>query len=181
MEVAVFGGSFNPPHVGHALVASWLLWTGRVERVWLVPAFSHAFGKDLAPFEARVDLCRALAAVLGPAVEVHPLEAELPAPSYTLDTLRALAARHPEHRFRLVIGADVVPELPRWHRWEAIEAAFAPIVVGRQGWPTPPGAVDFPPVSSTEIRARLAADAEVGHLVPRQVLRALPAGLYRRP
>ena len=59
MDVAVYGGSFNPPHIGHAMVAAWLLWTRRVEEVWLVPAFAHAFDKALRPFAARVEMVEA--------------------------------------------------------------------------------------------------------------------------
>lgn len=165
MRVAVYGGSFNPPHVGHGLVAAWLRWTDRADAVWLLPTFGHPFGKPLAPWEDRLELCRVLAAAVGPWVSVCELESELPVPSYTIDTLEALERRHPAHRFRLVVGADVVPETPKWRAWDRIEAGYDPIVVGRQGYPTPPGAVDFPGVSSTEIRARAARGEPLDHLL----------------
>lgn len=171
MRVAVYGGSFDPPHVGHALVAAWLRWTGRADEVWLLPAFDHAFGKEMAPFEARVAWCEALAGAVGPWVKVCPVESELPTPSYTIATLRALRERHPGRRFRLVIGADNLESLPKWKDWAAIAAEFAPIVVGRQGHPEPAEAtITFPEVSSTEIRRRLAAGEPVDHLVPAAVL-----------
>jgi nicotinate-nucleotide adenylyltransferase len=173
VRVAIYGGSFNPPHVGHALVAAWLRWADRADAVWLLPTWSHAFGKALAPFPARVAWCESLAGAVGPWVSVSTIEAELPAPSYTIDTLRAFAARHPEHRFRLVIGADNLDVLDKWRDWDAIAAGFDPIVVGRAGWPAPEGAVVFPEVSSTEIRARLAAGQPVDHLVPAAVLALL--------
>lgn len=169
VRVAVFGGSFNPPHVGHGLVAAWLYWSGRVDEVWLLPAHHHPFAKALAPFDARVPMCDALARAVGPWVRTCAIEAELPSPSYSIQTLDALASRHPSHRFQLVIGADVVSDLPRWHRWPDIEARYAPIRVGRQGYPTPEGAIDFPGISSTEVRQRLAAGASVDHLVPSTV------------
>lgn len=178
MQVAVYGGSFNPPHVGHAMVASWLLWTEQVDEVWLLPAYAHPFAKELAPYERRVAMCEALAELLGPWVAVSTIESKLPVPSYTIDTLRRLASDHPQHRFRLVLGADNSADLPKWRSWEAISSGFAPIVVGRHGWPTPEGAVDFPDVSSTEVRRRLASGESVGHLVPAAVLR-LATGLYR--
>src|SRR5690606_17302046 len=117
MQIAVYGGSFNPPHVGHAMVMSWLRWTGRAEAVWLLPTFHHAFGKDLAPWPLRVELCEQLAALAGGSVSVCTVEAELPAPSYTIDTLRELARRHPEHRFRMVIGSDNLAVLDKWKDW----------------------------------------------------------------
>ncbi|MCP4804692.1 MAG: nicotinate-nicotinamide nucleotide adenylyltransferase [Proteobacteria bacterium] len=172
MEIAVYGGSFNPPHVGHALVASWLRWTGRCDAVWLLPAAEHALDKVLPPFDERVRLCQALASALD-AVEVCTIEGELPTPSYTWNTLSALAERHPEHRFRLVVGADILQETDRWHRWPDIERVFSPIIVGRGGYPDVPGTITFPEVSSSDIRARLEAGKPVDHLVPAAVLELL--------
>lgn len=170
MQVAIYGGSYNPPHVGHAMVASWLLWTGRADRVWLVPTYAHAFDKELLPFEQRVAMCRALAADVDPRVEVCEVERELPVPSYTIQTLRLLRERHPGWRFRLVVGADILPQTHLWREWGSIEAEFPPIVVGRGGYPPVEGAVTFPQVSSTEIRRRLRGGQPVDHLVNASVL-----------
>lgn len=171
MQVAVFGGSFNPPHLGHAMVAGWLRWAGRADEVWLVPAFHHAFDKPMAPFSRRVAACERLATLVGPWVRVEPIEATLPTPSYTLGTLEALAARHPDVRLRLVVGADAHAQRGLWHRWADIEAHFDPIVVGRGGRQVD-GAPTFPDVSSSEIRRRLAAGEPVDALVPDGVLQA---------
>ena len=174
MQVGVYGGSFDPPHVGHALVAGWLLWTGLVDEVWLVPAFAHAFDKPLSPFDRRVALCRALAADVDPArVRVETVEADLPAPSYTLRTLEILAARRPDARLRLVVGADVLDQVAHWHAWDEIRARFPPIVAGRAGWPPVPGSPTFPDVSSTEIRRCMAAGEPFQGLVTAGVARLL--------
>ena len=175
MRIAVFGGSFNPPHVGHALVTSWLHLTDRADEVWLVPAFRHAFDKALAPWERRLEWAAALASALGPWVRVEPIEAELPVPSYTIRTLDTLSARSPEHRFSLVIGADVAAQLSLWRDAERLRAQYPLIVVGRQGCAPVPSAPDFPDVSSTVIRARLQAGEPVDHLVPAAVLRSVGA------
>lgn len=177
MRVAVYGGSFNPPHVGHGMVAAWLRWTDQVDEVWLVPSFAHPFGRTLAPFGRRLVLCQALARTVGPWVRVVPIESELPTPSYTFHVLEALAARHPDHRFRLVVGADIVDQTDRWHRWADIVERYEPLFVGRQGYPTPAGAIDFPGVSSTEVRRRLAAGDSVDALLPAAV-RAEVGTLY---
>lgn len=171
MRVAVFGGSFNPPHVGHAMIAGWLHWADRCDEVWLLPTFVHAFGKPLAPFARRVAACERLGALVGPHVRVSTIEAELPPPSFTIVTLQRLAALHPEHQFRLVVGADILQQAASWREWARIEADFPPIVVGRGAQPVE-GAPSFPDVSSTEIRARIAADQPVDHLVPAGVLEA---------
>ena len=171
MRIAVYGGSFNPPHVGHAMVASWVRWTGQADAVWLVPVYRHAFedrhGKVLAPFEDRLGWCAALADELGEGVDVCDVERHLPSPSFTVDTLLHLATAHPGHTFRLVVGADVLPQVGAWRRWDEIAARFAPIVVGRQGYPSPDGApsVDFPAVSSSDVRHRLQEGRSVEHLL----------------
>lgn len=165
MRVAVYGGSFNPPHVGHLMVSAWLAWTDRADQVWWIPVRDHPFAKELAPFDVRVGWCRTATADL-PHVVVSTVEAGLPTPSYTIDTLDHLARAHPEHTFRLVIGADVLGDVARWKAWDRIEAGYAPIAVGRGGWPCPPGAIVFPELSSTEIRDRAARGEPIDHLVP---------------
>lgn len=170
MRVAIYGGSFNPPHIGHALVAAWVKWTDQADAVWLVPAYDHAFGKALVPFERRAAWCDALASTLGPWARTERIESELPPPSYTLNTLMALSQAHPEHRFRLVLGSDNLPHLDRWHRWEDIAAGFDPLVVGRVGYASPPDVPEFPGVSSTEIRRRALAGEPLEGLVPAAVL-----------
>ena len=178
MRIAVYGGSFNPPHVGHGLVAAWLQWIDGVDQVWLVPTFAHAFDKELAPFSARLSLCQALAGTVGPWVHVCSIEEELARPSYTIDTLCTLQSRYPEHEFRLVVGADVLEQTDAWKQWGRIQGEFNPIVVGRQGWPTPAGALDFPGVSSTVVRDRVRNGESVEHLVPVAVRRLL-GDLYK--
>lgn len=173
MRVAVYGGSFFPPHVGHAMVAAWLRWTDRADEVWLVPAWQHPFGKALAPFDARLGWCEALATAVGPWVRACDIERQLDGTSFTVRTLDALAAAHPEHSFRLVLGADLLEGTWGWHEWERLAATYPPIVVGRTGWPDVPGAPTFPDVSSTMIRARLAAGEDVSPWVPQAVLRAM--------
>ena len=151
------------------MVAAWLLWTDRADQVWLLPTFSHPFSKELLQFDERVRMCRALAAAIHPAVQVCTIERELPVPSYTVDTLDQLSTRHPEHHFRLVIGADVLAQTGAWKSWDRIETSYPPHVVGRLGYPKVPGAVSFPEVSSTEIRRRRAAREPYSHLVPASV------------
>lgn len=153
------------------MVAAWLRWADRADQVWLIPTFQHAFSKPLNDFEARVQACEALAAVVGDFVKVSGIEAGLPRPSYTVETLEALAVAHPEHQFRLVLGADNLELLPQWRDWAKIQRDFAPIVVGR-GDRAVEGAPSFPNISSTEVRRRLQSGEAVDHLLPPMVLRA---------
>lgn len=156
--LGVFGGAFDPPHLGHAMVPAYLRLRGLAERVLVVPCADHPLGKDLSPFVRRMALVRAAMAIHGDAVEVSDVEARLHAerggPSYTLRMLEAVAAEHPGHEVRLVVGSDIVGEVQRWHRWDEIERRFAPIVVPRTGH-APPDACALPAVSSTQVRAWL--------------------------
>lgn len=181
MRVAIYGGSFHPPHIGHAMVAGWLRWTDLVDEVWLVPAFSHPFDKALAPFPDRVAMCEAMAHVVGPWVRVETIEAELPTPSYTIDTLDTLRIRYPSDSFRLVVGADVLEHVDKWKRWDTIVQEYSPIIVGREGWPAIAGAPTFPSFSSTEVRQRLAEGLSIAHLVPAAVERLIRQMLVEIP
>jgi len=177
VRIAIYGGSFNPPHIAHGMVASWLLWTKQVDQVWLVPAFQHALEgqqtKSLADFSERVRWCEAMAADVDSRIHVCEVEAELAVPSYTIDTLKHLSTIHPEHSFRLVIGADVLDQTDGWRDWAGIQEHYAPIIVGRAGYASPEGAPVFPEVSSTEIRDRMAAGESVEEMVTGRVAQAL--------
>ncbi len=182
-EVALLGGSFNPPHVGHLMAAWYLLATEPVAEVWLLPSFRHPFGKPLAPFEDRVRMCELAAASIRGA-HVCAAEAELagdPLCGRTVRTLEHLRAKHPDRSFALAVGTDILPETPQWYRWDRIRELARVVVVGRQGHAEgAEGRPLLPEVSSTEVRARLARGEEVSRLVPRKVVAYIAErGLYR--
>jgi nicotinate-nucleotide adenylyltransferase len=184
MKVAVFGGSFNPPHVAHVLACALVLSTEDVDRLLVVPAYRHPFAKSLAPFDDRVRMCE-LAMAWMPRVEVSRVEEELGGESRTLRTLQHLAGAHEAWDLRLVIGADVLVEAPRWFGFEAIEKLAPPIVLGRVGLDAPgAGPALLPDVSSTQVRATIGRGAwgEAARLVPRLVLAHVREhGLYGAP
>jgi nicotinate-nucleotide adenylyltransferase len=183
-SVALLGGSFNPPHVAHLMAAYWALATQDVSEVWLLPTFSHPFGKALAPFEDRVRMCE-LAARHVRGVGVCAAESELagdPLVGKTARTLEHLCAKHPEHRFALLVGADILPDTDKWYRWDRVQALARIVVVGREGYPAVPGSPSLPRISSTEVRERIARGEDVSGLVPRKVREYVEArGLYRPP
>lgn len=159
MRVALYGGSFNPPHKVHGRVAEWVVESDLVDAVWLVPVYAHAFegqhDKALAPFEDRVRWCQALARDLKVSVVVSRVEEQLSVPSYSIDTLDYVAAQHPEHTFRLVVGADILGAVDGWKDWDRIRRLYSPIVVGREGYESPEDARVFADVSSTAVRDRV--------------------------
>jgi len=181
--VAVFGGSFNPPHISHVLAATLVLATEAVDRLLVVPTFQHPFHKALATFDDRVRMCE-LALGWLPRVEVSRVEEELGGESRTLRTLEHLAERHPEWKLRFVMGADILVESHKWFGFDRIIELAPPIVLGRAGvvHRDAPASV-LPEVSSTDVRSRLAAgeyDA-LRRLVPRAVLDyAQKRGLYKQ-
>ena len=172
MNVAVFGGSFNPPHVAHVLVPVLVQSTHDVDRVLVVPTFRHPFAKDLAPYDDRVRMCElAMAGARG--VDVSRVEEELGGESRTLRTLEHLAAKHPDWRLRLVVGSDILVEAPRWFGFEAIQKLAPLVVLHRAGIDAPAaGRVLLPEISSTQVRSAIARGAwdEIEELVPRPVV-----------
>jgi nicotinate-nucleotide adenylyltransferase len=176
LRVALFGGSFNPPHVGHVLAVTYALSVGLVERVLVVPVFEHALGKRLAPFEHRVEMARRAFGWL-PQVEVSTIEERLGAPSRTLRTVEALEAEHADWELRLLVGSDISGEIEKWHAFDEIARRAPPIILQRAGVAgAAGGSALLPEVSSTEVRQLLerggpdAPSPELERLVPRAVL-----------
>jgi nicotinate-nucleotide adenylyltransferase len=195
MRIGVLGGAFDPPHAAHAALARAARRELSLDRVVWVPTFSppHKHG-PAAPFVHRLAMVRALVAH-DEASEVSDIEAALPPPSYTLQTLRALKrldARSPgdasADAWHLILGADNWAIFPRWHQPEAVLAEASLAVYPRAGFPVdalpalPEGSVmlNFPEMAeqSTTFRESL------GHEGPRrdEALARLPApvaGLIR--
>jgi nicotinate-nucleotide adenylyltransferase len=178
--VAVYGGSFNPPHIVHALVASYVLGSHAVDKLIVVPAAQHPFAKDLTPHAHRVAMCE-LAMRHVRDVEVSAIEAELPAPSLTLHTLEALQARMPDVQLRFVLGSDLLPETPKWHAFDRICALAPPIVVRRAGYPAPDAVGPaLPEVSSSQLREILRKGLSTEGYLDREVAAYIAKhGLYR--
>ena len=193
MRLGLFGGSFNPPHVGHLAVAEACAEGAGLDRVVWVPAATppHKQGRaDVAPAADRLALVRA--AVAGNArFGVSDAEVERAGVSYTVDTVRAVAERHPGADLALVLGGDSLAGFASWREPRAILDLARLVVYGRPG--ADPGAV--PPwvldrvtrvegplvdLSSTELRARIGAGRTVRYLVPDAVRAEIAArGLYR--
>jgi nicotinate-nucleotide adenylyltransferase len=180
VNVAVFGGSFNPVHVAHVLAVAYVLATEEVDELLVVPCFVHPFAKQLAPFEDRFAMCEEALAWL-PRTRVSRVEQLLGGESRTLRTLEHLAAQRPDDSFRLVVGADLLLEGKRWHGFGEVLHMARPIVLGRVGVETGPRPL-LPDVSSTAIREAIGAGRgdEVASLLPRGVARYIAdKGLYR--
>ena len=175
-RIGIFGGSFNPIHVGHIAIARELLTLARLNEVWFLVSPLNPFKKaatDLLDDDKR--LLMAQRALRGEArLKASDYEFHLPKPSYTWNTLRHLKADYPDKQFVLIIGADNWLAFDRWARPDFILAHYPIIVYPREGYaitqPLPEGVrlVDTPlyPVSSTEVRRRVKAGEDIAGLVP---------------
>jgi nicotinate-nucleotide adenylyltransferase len=182
VNVYLFGGSFNPPHIAHVLAVTYVLATEEVDQVAVVPCYLHPFAKELAPFEHRFAMCERAMGWL-PRTKVLRVEEELGGESRTLRTVEHLRNLHPDWRMRIVLGADVLLEGPRWHGFERVAELAPPIILGRAGVVTKEGPrAVLPDISSTAIRDAIRAGraGEIAPLLPRSVLAYIDAkGLYR--
>ena len=194
-RIGVFGGTFDPPHLGHLAMAEWAWARLRLDRVLFVPAAlpPHKLGRRLSGPEHRLAMTR-LAVRGNPAFAVSDLEVRRTGPSFTLDTLRAVRARHPGARLFLLMGADSLADFPAWREPAAI-ARLATLVVAarpdrrRAARPArlPRGArivhLDNPvvDVSASALRARARARRPLRYLVPDTVAAYIERHrLYRR-
>jgi len=168
--VALFGGSFDPPHRGHAQIIYWLCTQKSLDisEVWVLPTVHHAFGKELQPYEVRERMIQrmlqdeAFLASLGNDPyeirrQVHIVRREEP---FMVDTLTALRAENPDTKFLLVLGTDIYSETGQWARWDEVQTLASPLWIHRPGVKLPTGELlafnaGMPPISSTDIRDRL--------------------------
>ena len=132
MRIGLLGGSFNPPHAGHALVTRIALMRLALDRVWwlVTPGNPLKSPAELAALQARVAAARRL--VAGPRVAVTDIEAEIGA-RYTYDTIAWLMRRAPGVRFVWIMGADNLRQFHLWRRWRKIAALVPIAVIDRPG------------------------------------------------
>jgi len=193
LRIGVFGGTFDPPHLGHLALAEWARESLALDRVLFVPAGAPPHKQaPRAAVATRVALVRA--AVRGnPAFGVCTLEARRAGPSYTVDTLRALAGEHPGAELWLLVGADMFETMSTWRdirgivRLARIGVALRPgsAAAVRPAWAR--GGLGLRAlanpaleISSSGVRARARAGRSLRYLVPDAVARLVAArGLYR--
>lgn len=147
INVALFGGSFNPPHVGHVQIVDHILRKGTFDQVWVIPCFRHPFGKKLAPFWDRIKMVRLAFAGFGERVRVTDVERRIGGVSYTWRTVRYLARSYPECQFAWVIGGDQDKE--KWRDFDKIKKT-----ISIEDLPRGPGS-PIRDVSSSDIRDAL--------------------------
>ncbi|MBA3697463.1 MAG: nicotinate-nicotinamide nucleotide adenylyltransferase [Planctomycetes bacterium] len=161
-RIALFGGSFDPPHLGHVLAACYARVVGGVDEVWVLPVAKHAYGKAISSWEQRWRLCQAAFAAL-PFVRLCDDERSN-ASGYTFDLIERLRQRHPLNQWLLVGGTDTAHDLLNWHRGAELIRLIGIIPVPRRGYDEHPAAL--PQISSSLIRERLGRGEDIAALVP---------------
>ncbi len=118
-RIAVLGGAFDPPHIGHLLLAQWALEELGVDRVVFMPYFSSAYKRPVASAEDRVEMVRlAIAGIDG--FELDTREVERGGITYTIDTVEDLLKERPGLEIYWLLGADALRGLPSWKDWEKL-------------------------------------------------------------
>ncbi len=183
MKLGLFGGSFNPIHLGHLLVAQAAREELSLDRLFFIPAAQSPFkpGVEIAPAKARTQLLR-LALAGQSHTEVDEQELLRGGVSYTIDTVRDYARRFPGAELFWLIGADHVVSLPKWREAEELARLAEFLIIPRPG----DALVTVPPpfrarqlrgfplgVSSSQIRERVKAGLPIESLVPPGVAEAI--------
>ena len=202
MRIGCLFGTFDPPHKGHLAIADHMLATQGLDQVWLVVTPLNPFKQDrpISPDQHRLAMVR-LAVMGHDGIQASGLELELPKPNYTVDSLRFMRQRWPEHRFDLIIGSDNLAVLHKWKNAEEILEHHRVLVYPRTGFhdhlastifhghPAVRAVADAPmlPYSSTDVRADIVGwhdPARAGQVVEDQVDAAVVSyirqhGLYK--
>lgn len=167
MRIAMFGGTFDPFHRGHAAIARFVLETGRADRILFMPAPvpPHKAEKTLSPYAARRKMAElGLGAELdGTRMAISDLECSRPGRSYSIDTLKALAGMFPGDRIILLLGGDSLATLHLWYRAEEIVRDFEVLAYPRPGFDVSAASLarNWPEKTAGKLAASVMTDAPV--------------------
>lgn len=189
-RIGLLGGTFNPVHLGHVVLAEEARERLRLDEVWFIPVAQPPLKREpgLAPARARMRMVQ-LAIAGHPAFRAKDVELRRGGKSYTIDTLRVLRAQYQRRlRFVFIVGADACGQLRQWREVAQLMQLCAFVVATRPGYrprglPRRVRTMEIPSleISSTQIRRRLAQGRSIRYLVPDAVRRYLQRHrLYRR-
>lgn len=132
-RVGILGGSFDPPHLGHQLLALSALAIEPLDVLWVLPCANHPFEKQLSLFEHRLAMCKLAFSQLKN-VTVVDLEKHLPTPNYTVKTLETILSLRPDLKLSFIMGSDVLNHLSKWHEPHKLETLADVIIYRREGF-----------------------------------------------
>lgn len=176
MNIALFGGSFNPSHIGHEIVLTQAFdFIPNLEEIWLLPTFQHTFIKnnELAPVEHRLAMAKLLE---NSKIKVQACEITQKMSGQTIEAVKFLKKTYPKHQFSFLMGSDQLKTFDLWDKWQSLLKSIPFYIYPRAGYPFKPLYQNMKPlihplqvitnISSTMIRQRLQAGLTVNHLVP---------------
>lgn len=133
-HVGILGGSFDPPHLCHQLLALSFLSLEAIDELWIIPCANHAFKGDLTSFSHRLTMCEIAFRRIAQ-VRVLDLESKLKAPSYTIETINAILSERPDLKLLLCLGSDLVDGFHRWHNAHEIARKVTISIFERMSYP----------------------------------------------
>ena len=183
MYIAILGGAFNPPHLGHLLIAKQILEFTSQCQVWLMPCFRHSFQKKLLPARHRLKMTSLLE---NGNIKCSDFEVKNKLSGDTFYTLERLTKKFPNHQFSFIIGSDNLSDFKKWNQWEKLIQKFQILVFPRHdfdynlkkyGLENTAYKFNFikhpllakSDISSTLIRNRLSAGLSIDYLLPEKV------------
>ena len=177
MKIGILGGSFDPPHFGHLLVARQAREIVHLDEIWLMPYFAHNWDPTVSAAAHRLAMTRRIEE---PGITVSDVEIKHQQKNYTIETVRRLKSKY-AHEFFWIIGSDILPEFQRWKDWEQLEREVSFLVFPRNGHSIPSElprgfqAINSPELvtsnlSSTIVRNRLTKGLSVVGLIPQGVI-----------
>ncbi len=187
MRTGIIGGSFDPPHLGHLLVALQTKEIMNLDEIWLMPYFAHSWDSTVSSPQDRFRMTQLMQKN---DIIASDEEIKIPTKSYTIETVRRLKEKH-SHDFFWIIGSDTLSEFKKWKEYKQLMKEISFLVFPRNNYPLPKKvptnfrAVLSPDlitsnISSTIIRNRLMKGLSVEELVPKPVLSYIQKrGLYR--
>ncbi len=190
MKIGLYFGSFNPIHIGHLIIASYIANNTEQEQVWFVvsPQNPLKASSTLLNEYHRLHLVK-LATEEDKQLKASDIEFKLPRPSYTIDTLAHLQEKYPQHQFFIIMGSDSLQNIHKWKNHEQLLKGYPFLIYKRQGFEIKeiPGAdirqvnAPFLDISATVIRKMIKDGKSIRYLVPEKVrLEIEQNGYYKR-
>ena len=189
MHIGLYFGSFNPVHIGHLIIATYVINTTQMQQIWLVVSPQNPLkpSKTLLNEYHRLHLVQS--SLEGEnKIRASNIEFQLPKPSFTIDTLIHLQEKYAQHQFSIVMGSDSFCNLPKWKNYEKIIKDYSFYIYKRQGYEIDNNlgaqvqVLDAPilQISSTQIRNLIKAGKSIRYLVPDVVKEEIERNGYYR-
>lgn len=180
MNITLFGGSFNPPHLGHQLVINQAFeLIPQLKQIWLLPDYKHAFPEKstLAPVNHRLTMTKMLE---NKNIKTQTCTIDRKMTSgHTIEAIKYLIPKYPQHQFSFLLGSDNLKSFTQWGSWQELLKLMPFYIYPRVGFPLKPLKTNMHPlehplqiitnISSTMVRKRLAKNLTTKHLIPHKV------------